>query len=179
MADLGEGEQSFTAGGFSPIVALRYPQFRLLFAGHLMGTLGNWMQQFAVGWLIVELAVHDGRPELAAFYLGLVGLARSAPALVFGLIGGVYADRGDRRRLLVMTRLAAGLIATALAALTVTGSVNVVLVMLLSGLATATFGFDAPARLAMMPSVLGPEAVFSGMGITRATMQASVLIGPL
>jgi predicted MFS family arabinose efflux permease len=85
----------------------------------------------------------------------------------------------DRRTLLVLTRLSSSLIAVVLAALVLTGAINVALVMLLSGLATATFGFDAPARLAMMPSVLGPAAVFSGMGTSRAALQSSILIGPL
>ena len=57
------------------------------------------MQQFGLGWLVVQLAIRDGAPQLAPFYLGLVGLARAVPGLAFGLFGGVVADRADRRRL--------------------------------------------------------------------------------
>jgi MFS family permease len=170
---------SFTQGRFSPMAAFRYSEFRIYYAGVLLANIGNWMQQFALGWLVVELAIRDGNPELAAFYLGLVGLARSAPALLSGLVGGVFADRTDRRKLLLVTRTTAMLIAGLLALLTLTGVVNIGLVMVLSAIATATFGFDAPGRMAILPLIVPGDAVFSGMSVTRAAQQSAILIGPL
>jgi MFS family permease len=170
---------SFTQGRFSPLAAFRFSEFRLHFGGLLLANVGNWMQQFALGWLVVELAIRDGNPELAAFYLGLVGLARAAPALASGLVGGVFADRTDRRTLMLATRIAAMLTAALLAALTLTGTVNVAFVLVLSAAATASFGFDAPGRLAILPLIVPGELVFSGMSVTRATMMSAVLIGPL
>ncbi len=162
----------------SPIAAFVFPQFRLLFAGAVFANLGNWMQQFALGWLVVQLADRDGRPELAALYLGLVGLARFLPGLGTGVLGGVAADRMDRRTLLLLTRTSSALITAALAALTLTGYVNLAAVMALSALNTATFGFDAPARMAVIPRLVGPGYMFSAMSLVRGSMHSSLLLGP-
>ncbi len=74
-----------TARPASTLSALRYGEFRLLFSGLVAANLGLWMQEFALGWLVVQLAVRDGNPALAGFYLGLRSLAGAVPALVFGL----------------------------------------------------------------------------------------------
>ena len=66
---------SFVPGRLSPLSALRFPEYRLLWSGTLLGSLGNWIQQFALGWLIVEISIREETPALAAFSLGLVGLA--------------------------------------------------------------------------------------------------------
>lgn len=170
---------SFVPGLFSPLSALRFPEYRLLWSGTLLGSLGNWIQQFALGWLIVEISIREETPALAAFYLGLVGLARLAPALIFGLIGGVYADRLDRRLLLIATRIVSAVIAVGLAFLTGSGQIDVALVMLGTGLATAAYGFDSSARFAILPSLLTGRELFSGMGFMRAMQQSSLFLGPM
>src|SRR5439155_1722489 len=83
-------------------------------AGLVVSNIGTWMQQFGLGWLVVQLAIQDGVPNLAPFYLGLTGLARALPGLAFGLFGGVVADRADRRRLLLVTQTSAAISAAVL-----------------------------------------------------------------
>src|SRR5437867_3951059 len=99
--------------------ALEHRDFRLFWIGLVVSNIGTWMQQFGLGWLVVQLAIKDGSPQLAPFYLGLVGLARAVPGLAFGLFGGVVADRADRRRLLIMTQTSAAIIAGILGVLTI------------------------------------------------------------
>ena len=89
--------------------ALEHRDFRLFWIGLVVSNVGTWMQQFGLGWLVVQLAIKDGVPQLAPFYLGLVGLARALPGLAFGLFGGVVADRADRRRLLILTQSTAAI----------------------------------------------------------------------
>ena len=79
--------------------ALRHPDFRLFWTGNLLSNCGTWMQNIALGWLVLELSN-------SAFWLGVVGFAASAPMLVFTLLGGVIADRVDRRRLMLRTQAA-------------------------------------------------------------------------
>jgi MFS family permease len=169
---------------FSPrmsasVDALRHREFRIFFAGTVLANLAQWMQQFALGWLAIELAVRDGQPSRGAFYIGLLGLARLIPAAGFGLIGGVTADRIDRRKVLVTTRTASSLIVGTIAALTLSGHINIVLLMLLTALSASTFAFDGPARLSLVPMIVPRHHAFSALGMTRATMQAAGLIGPL
>lgn len=166
--------------GRAPILqALRHRDFRLLWAGLSISGIGDSMQLFAVGWLVVQLAIRDGEPHLAPFYLGLVGLSRAAPAIVFGLFGGVLADRMDRRTLLALAQSAGAVIAVALAALTWTGQVAVWSVMLLSALGAAAFAFDRPTRQAMLPRLVPERDLMSAIGLNGTSLNASGLLGPL
>jgi MFS family permease len=168
-----------TARQTSTLAALRHGEFRLLFSGLITANLGIWMQEFVLGWLVVQLAVREGNPALAGFYLGLRSVAGAVPALAFGLFAGVYVDRTDRRRLLIVTRVASALIATVLAILVMTDHVNIWIVMLLSAAANAVFAFDMPGRHAILPSVVPARDLFSAVGLMRASMQVAHAVGPL
>src|SRR5215469_13913477 len=89
-------------GRISPLAALRYRDFRLLWIGLLVSNVGTWMQTFSLGWYVVQLAVREGTPERGPLYLGLVGAARAVPALLAGIIAGTVSDRVDRRRQLML-----------------------------------------------------------------------------
>ncbi len=82
----------------SPIAALRvYPDFRLLWFGQLVSQIGTQMQMVAINWHIYNLT-HS------AVMLGLTGLMRVVPIIIFSLFGGVVADAHDRRRLMIVTQ---------------------------------------------------------------------------
>src|SRR4030088_1759507 len=102
-------------GRTSALAALEFRDFRLLWFGLVVSNIGSWMQIYGLGWLVVQLAIRDGVPQLAPFYLGLVGLSRAIPGLTFGLFGGAVADRADRRRLLIPTQSSAAVVAGGLA----------------------------------------------------------------
>src|ERR671936_857104 len=137
------------------------------------------MQQFGLGWLVVQLAIRDGVPHLAPFYLGLTGLARALPGLAFGLFGGVVADRADRRRLLVVTQTSAAISAAVLGALTISGRINIVEVVLISALNSIIFSFDAPTRQAMVPRLVSDRELMSAIGLNSAAFNGATLVGPL
>src|SRR5438067_11303991 len=139
-----EGLDEATAaepGRTSAWSALEHRDFRLFWIGLVVSNIGTWMQQFGLGWLVVQLAIRDGVPQLAPLYLGLIGLARALPGLAFGLFGGVVADRADRRRLLTLTQSSAAVTAAVLAALTLSGSINIVDIILVSALNSIIFSF--------------------------------------
>ena len=91
--------------------------YRRFIAGVFVGNLGSWMQLTAQGWLVLSLTDSPGA-------LGLAGAAATMPILFLSVFAGVLADRIDRRRLLMTTQLTAALLATILAVLTVTGTVE-------------------------------------------------------
>src|SRR5207253_4449022 len=125
-----EGLDEATAaepGRTSAWSALEHRDFRLFWIGLVVSNIGTWMQQFGLGWLVVQLAIKDGVPQLAPFYLGLVGLSRALPGLAFGLFGGVVADRADRRRLLLLTQSSAAVSAAVRPALAVRHQINTLL----------------------------------------------------
>src|ERR1051325_903257 len=97
--------------------ALSHRNYRLFWTGAFLSNVGTWMQAVAQGWLMLNLTN-------SPFWLGLDAFMATAPAFVFTLLGGVFADRIDRRRLLLYTQVVAGLAAIALAALVATSVVN-------------------------------------------------------
>jgi MFS family permease len=151
----------------------------LFWIGLVVSNVGTWMQQFGLGWLVVQLAIRDGVPQLGPLYLGLVGLSRALPGLTFGLFGGVVADRADRRRLMILTQTSAAIVAAALAVLTITEHINIVEIVLLSALNSIIFSFDAPTRQAMVPRLVPERQLMSAIGLNSAAFNGATLVGPL
>jgi Na+/melibiose symporter-like transporter len=92
--------------------ALENRNFRLFFFGGMVSLLGTWIQNLAIGWMVYRLTD-------SAFYLGLVGFAGQIPALVLGPLAGVYADRINRRRILIMTQILSMILAAILSVLSI------------------------------------------------------------
>ncbi len=166
-------------GRTSALAALAYRDFRLFWFGLLVSNIGSWMQIYGLGWLVVQLAIADGTPSLGPLYLGLVGLARAVPGIVFGLLGGAIADRTDRRRLLLVTQSSAAVVAGILAALTISGRITIAEVVLLSALNSIVFSFDAPTRQAMVPRLVSERELMSAIGLNSAAFNGATLVGPL
>src|SRR5436309_5435353 len=166
-------------GRTSALAALLYRDFRLFWIGLLVSNIGTWMQQFGLGWLVVQLAIRDATPQLAPLYLGLVGLARAIPGLAFGLFGGVVADRADRRRLLIVPQSRAAIIAGILGVLTISDHINIVEIVLISALNSIVFSFDAPTRQAMVPRLVSDKELMSAIGLNSAAFNGATLVGPL
>src|ERR1044071_9301311 len=90
--------------------ALSHHDYRLFWIGAFLSNIGTWMQAVAQGWLVLLLTN-------SAFWLGLDGFVATAPGFLFTLVGGVFADLLDRRRLLIVTQVIAGIAALGLAVL--------------------------------------------------------------
>jgi len=166
-------------GRTSTLAALEFRDFRLFWFGLVVSNIGSWMQIYGLGWLVVQLAIRDGVPQLAPFYLGLVGLARAIPGLAFGLFGGAVADRADRRRLLIVTQTSAAIVAFILAILTITEHINIVEIVLISAMNSIIFSFDAPTRQAMVPRLVSDRELMSAIGLNSAAFNGATLVGPL
>src|SRR5262245_51497104 len=97
--------------------ALSNRNFRLFWFGAFLSNVGTWMQAVAQGWLVLQLTN-------SPFWLGLDAFMATAPGFLFTLVGGVFADLIDRRRLLIVTQVTAGIAALVLAVLVATGEVD-------------------------------------------------------
>ena len=150
--------------------ALAVDDFRRFWYGSIVSNVGSWMQMVAQGWLILQLTD-------SAFYLGLVGLVRAVPALTITLIGGVLADRLDRRRLLLFTQTTAGLLALILGVLDLTGVVTVWQILVLAFLSAVVMAVDNPTRQAFVPDLVGTN-IASAVGLNSAAWNAAAVIGP-
>ncbi|MCA9953417.1 MAG: MFS transporter, partial [Anaerolineales bacterium] len=133
------------------LVALQHRDFRLLWFGRLLSTMGSQMQQIAISWHVFallrgqtyELIVFGRTLELNASAIGLgsLGLARVIPIIIFALLGGMLADSRNRRTLLIWVQTAAALFSGTLAVLTFTGHITIPIIYLLSGALAAASAF--------------------------------------
>jgi MFS family permease len=158
---------------------LGFRDFRLFWTGLTISSVGSWMQIFALGILLVQLAERDGGIGLAPFYLGLTGLARAVPGLALTLIAGAVADRTDRRRLLLLTQGIMSVNASLLALVTLAGVVTLWDVMLAAAVQSAAFAFDAPGRHSMLPRLVPSKALPSAIGLQSAAFNGAQVVGPL
>ena len=158
--------------------ALVHREFRLLWIGWVLHNTGWWMQTFGLGWLVVQLATRDGDGSRAALYIGFVGLCRAVPGLALGLVAGAYADRVERRRLMIIMQVVNMGLTALLAVVTLLDLVNLWLVLAIS-IATATAGvFDAPARQSALSRLVPPRDMMSAIGLQNLAAHGTGVIGP-
>jgi MFS family permease len=151
--------------------SLRHPNYRLWFWGQMVSLFGTWMQVTAQGFLIYELT-------RSSAYLGYVGFAAGLPSWFFMPFGGVVADRVRRRTLLLITQTSMMALAFILAALTFLHMVQpwqIVLLAFLLGIANA---FDAPARHAFVPDMVGREDLTNAIALNSTIFNSATAIGP-
>ena len=154
-----------------PFVALQHRDFRLLWMGQLISQAGSQMQVVTINWHIYVLT---GSPVA----LGLVSLSRFVPIVVFSLIGGVFADTHDRKRILLFTQSAMMIFAAILGLLTYSGGISVGLIYALSAFSAAAMAFDAPARQALPPNLVPPEHLTNALSLNNIMRQTATILGP-
>src|SRR5438132_4918601 len=155
-------------------VALRHRNFRLLWWGQLISFSGSMMQTAAILWH-VSLLVPASRKGLA---LGLVGLVRVVPIIVFSLVSGVVADALDRRKLMIATQSVMAALAAALAWLTFRGMSSLWPIYLLSALSSGAGAFDGPARQSLVPALVPREHLANAISLNTIMFQMASVAGP-
>ena len=158
----------------STFSALRHRNFRLLWLGQLVSMSGTMMQTAAILWHISLLAP----PGWKALSLGLVGLARLGPILVFGLWSGVVADALDRRKLMLVAQVVMMLAATILALVTAAGLAKAWVILLVAGVGAAAGAADGPARQALLPSLVPREHLPNAISLNSIVFQTASVLGP-
>jgi MFS family permease len=152
--------------------SLRVRNYRLFASGQVVSLTGTWMQRVAQDWLVLSLSHNSGTA------IGITTGLQFAPVLLFGLLGGVIADRYDKRRVLVMTQIAMGVLALGLGLLDVTGAVQLWHVYALAfGLGCAT-AIDSPVRQAFVTELVGPSLLANAVSLNSATFNAARVLGP-
>jgi MFS family permease len=157
------------------VAALQYRNFRLLWLGTLISMAGSMMRQTALLWQVSLLVP----AEQKALALGGVGLMRFVPVIVCSLFAGVAADAFDRRRVMLVTNSALGVLSAVLAVLTLSGRATLGSVYALAALSAAAGTFDNPARNALFPSLVPREALPNAIGLNSISFQAAAVTGPL
>ncbi len=146
--------------------------FRLFFAGQLISQCGTWMQTIALGWLVLHLSHNSG------FAIGLAIALQFIPTLLFGVWGGVIADRFDKRTVLLCTQVAMAAVAVLLAVVDLTNVVQLwMLYVIVFGFGMA-LAVDNPTRQSFVPELVPPEDLPNAVGLSSAIFQVARILGP-
>src|SRR5215471_5283076 len=152
--------------------ALTYRDFRLMWLGACTSTIGTFVQQFAQSWLVFDLT-KDYR------YSGLDLFLGQLPIVLFSLIGGVFADRMDRRKLLLMSQYIQMGSAFLLTLLFYLGVVKVWHILTLSFVVGLGQSFGGPAYSALLPTLVGPEDLNNAIAMNSIQFNLGRIIGPV
>ena len=153
------------------LAALGYRDFRLFWSGQLISNIGTWMQMTATSWLLYQLTG-------SAVLLGLNGIFRAIPALTLGLVSGTFADRYDRRWMLLWTQIILGSLSLAIGILDDVGHIQPWHIYSFTFLSAAVGAFDGPARQAMFPALVPRSALPNAVALNSLLWKGSALIGP-
>ena len=152
--------------------ALRSRNYRLLWLGQGVSGVGSTMQVWAINWQLYALTHH-------ALALGLIGLFRVVPIILFSLIGGTVADAWDRRKVMLATQTTLALVAAALGLLTVMHQMTAAHIYLLTVIGAAAMAFDNPARQALIPSLVPREDFASAIALNSIVFRTATIAGPM
>lgn len=162
----------FSLAAVNAIRSLRHRNYRLYFFGQLISLPGNWIQNLAMGWLVYRLSD-------SVLLLGVVGFAGQIPSLLITPLAGVYADRIDRRRVLLITQSISMLIALSLSLLIFSDHIeiwHIILAAVLNGISVA---FDTPFRHAFLVNmVTDKKDLQNAIALNSTLFNTARFIGP-
>jgi predicted MFS family arabinose efflux permease len=151
--------------------AFHYRDFRLMFTGACISSIGTWMQNLAQAWLVLEISK-------SPFYLGLDAFLAGIPIFFFSLIGGVVADRVERRKVLLMSQYVQMSSAFVLTALILVGAVRIWEILFLSFVVGLAQSFGGPAYAALIPSLVSKEDMPNAIALNSIQFNVARVLGP-
>ncbi len=160
-----------TERGGRPFVSLQYPEYRYLWSGSFLSNIGTWIQTVALGWFVFQITNSE-------FSLGLVNFASTLPTFFLALVGGVIADRYERRSLLITSQTVLMILAFLLGALVsfhIVSIPSIIVLALGAGIATS---FNFPAWQALIPELVPRKNLMNAVALNSAQFNAARLVGP-
>ena len=152
--------------------AFQYHDFRLLWFGACTSSIGTWMQEIAQNWLVLEITN-------SPFLLGLDAFLGDIPIFLFSLVGGVIADRMDRRKLLMISQIIQMTSALTLAFLIGTNRIKIWHILLSSFVVGTAQAFGGPAYSALVPSLVEKEDLPNAIALNSIQFNLARVIGPV
>jgi MFS family permease len=153
--------------------ALKHRNFQLFFSGQMISLVGTWMQTVAQSWLVYKLTG-------SGLLLGSVGFASQIPVFLVAPIGGIVADRSNRKHVVIATQVASMILAFALAALTLTHAIDtrIWLIYVLAAMLGVVNAFDIPGRQSFLVDMVGREDLMNAIALNSSMFNGARVIGP-
>ncbi|SMH30167.1 Predicted arabinose efflux permease, MFS family [Rathayibacter oskolensis] len=153
--------------------SLAIPNYRIWFAGAMVSNIGTWMQRTAQDWIVInDLTDHD------ATALGVTMALQFGPQLLMVPFSGFIADRFDRRKLLMATQAAMGVLGLALGLIVVTGVVQLWMVYVFALLLGFAAAVDAPVRQTFVSALVDENHLSNAVSLNSASFNSARMIGP-
>ena len=151
--------------------SFRHRNYRILFPANTISNIGSWAQRVAQDWLVLELTQ-------SGIYLGIVTAIQFTPFLLFSLHGGAFADRFDKRKLLIGTNALGAFSAMALGTLVMTNLVELWHIFALAAVLGISTAIDAPVRQTFAADIVGQDDLPNAVSLNSANFNAGRLVGP-
>jgi len=152
--------------------ALKYRNYRLFFGGQIVSLTGTWITTTATSWLVYRITG-------SALLLGVVGFASQFPAFLLTPFAGIFVDRWNRHRLLIATQTLSMLTSFVLAALTLTGTINIPSLLIVSVAQGLVNAFDMPTRQAFVVTLIEDKNdLGNAIALNSSMFNAARLLGP-
>ena len=139
--------------------------------GQLISLLGSNMRLVAVAWQVFEITG-------STVAVGLVGLVEVIPLITVSIVGGSYVDTSDRKRIIAVAQVALMLCSGLLAIMSLTGTITLLWIYVLTGIASAFNAIDRPARSSLLPHVVPEGKLTAAMALRQVLFQTTTIIGP-
>ncbi|KKP29934.1 MAG: Major facilitator superfamily [Parcubacteria group bacterium GW2011_GWA2_31_28] len=153
------------------VIALKYRDFRLLWIGLLLSAIGSQMQIVAITW-------HVYLVTKSALSLGYIGLARFIPLIIFAFIGGIAADKYNRKIIIFLAVTVMASTAILLTIATYTNSISPLLIYITLAINSVASSFESPARNSLTPSLVPRKHLMNAVSLNTIMWQSSLVIGP-
>lgn len=153
------------------VAALQVRDYRLYLSSQMVATTGLWMQRIAQDWLVLQLTG-------SVTAVGVAVALQFLPVLLFGLVGGVVADRYPKRTILIITQSVAALMATSLGVLALTGAVQAWHVYLIATVLGFVTVVDNPTRQVFVSELVGQDHIRNAVSLNSSVFQLGALLGP-
>jgi MFS family permease len=151
--------------------SLKHRNFQLFFSGQMISLIGTWMDNIAEAWLVYRLTG-------SSLLLGTVAFAGQIPVFLLAPVGGMVADRWNRRSIVIATQVSSMVLASILAFLTITKRITVAEVIVLASLMGVVNAFDIPARQAFLSDMVGREDLMNAIALNSSMFNGARVIGP-
>lgn len=155
----------------SPFLALKVTHFRNYLLGAFLSEIGNQMQTVAIAWQVYEITRNPAS-------LGIIGIANFLPIILFSLIGGLVADHVDRKKLLLVSQAAQLVLAIILFVLTISHSINPLMIYIILVLVSTSQSFSIPVRQSVMPNLVPKEYFMNAISLNVLQFQGATMLGP-
>lgn len=176
------GGAAAVAPGHSRLGPLRHVHFRNVWIGALISNIGSWMEGIGVQWIMAEMTVRAdwkaaGLPS-APVMMGYLAAAQLGPTLVLGILGGLVADRVNRKKLLIATQASMMVIAGMLATASYLGHATAAVLLVLSVLQGITVAFNAPAWQVLTPRLVPRRELTEAIALNGLQFNLARVVGP-